>query len=141
MIIEIKIPDETYEQYNRSPEAMAKQLVATVNLDTDPKLVPYYFDKAQLTELRQHFGPNIKNAEALLTLIKRVGTIRLQKAAFQMDSDQIEQTVIQAYFTAEADEPGGPHVEGYTKAQHAKVVQRYVKEVLQNSMNYILGLA
>lgn len=141
MIIEIQIPDEIAEQYNLDKTVMAKQLVDTVNLDPDPALRPFYFDADQLAELRRHFGPNIRNAQALITLIKRVGTVRLQKAAFQYDSDQIEATVEQAYFYAEGDEPRDRTDDSFTKAQHAVVVQRHVKTVLNDALNYILGLA
>lgn len=141
MIIEIKIPDEIFLQYGADVKRMEKQLVDTVNLDPDPQLLPFYFDSAQLAELRRHFGPNIRNAEALLTLITRVGTVRLQKASFQLDSDQIEATIEQAYFQAELDEPSDRSDNRFSKGAHAKVVQRYVQTVLNNALNYILGLA
>ena len=141
MILQIKIPDEIYLQYGQSRKRMEKQLVDTVNLDPDPKLLPFYFNADQLAELRRYFGPNIRNAEALLTLIKRVGTVRLQSASFELDSDQTEALIEQAYFLVEADEPADRSDDTYPKAAHAKVVQRHVKTVLNDALNYILGLA
>ena len=140
MIIEIKIPDEIYLQYGSNIKRLEQQLVDTVNLDPDPRLLPFYFDANQLAELRRYFGPNFANSEALLTLIKRVGTVRLQKASFQMDSDQTEATIEQAYFLVEADEPADRNDDTYPKAAHVKVVQRHVKTVLNNALNFILGL-
>jgi hypothetical protein len=141
MIIEIQIPDEIAEQYNLDKTVMAKQLVDTVNLDPDPILQPYHFSHEQLSELRRFFGPNIRNADALITLIKRVGTVRLQDAKFELDSDQIESTVEQAYFYAEQGEPTDRSDERFSKADHSKVVQRHVQTVLNDALNYILGLA
>ncbi len=140
MIIEIRIPDEIFEQYNLDRTRLEKQLIATVGVDMDPALVPFHFDKAQIAELRRHFGPNIKDADALITLIKRVGSVRLQKAAFQYDSDQIEATVEQAYFYADTNEPRDRSDDSYSKAAHGKVVQRHVQLVLNDALNYVLGL-
>lgn len=141
MIIELKIPDDIYLQYGADLERMEKQLVDTVNLDPDPRLQPFYFDADQLAELRRHFGPNIRNAEALLTLIKRVGTVRIQKVVFQLDSDQIEELTEQAYFQHLAEEPVDRSDDRFSKAAHSTVVQRHVQTVLNNALNYILGLA
>ncbi len=141
MIIKITIPDEIYLQYGEDPQRLEQQLVETVILDPDPKLLPYYFDADQLAELRRHFGPNIRNSEALLTLIKRVGTIRLQTASFQLDSDQIEELADQAYFLSEQGQPTSRTDDRFSKTEHATVVQRHVKTVLNDALNYILGLA
>lgn len=142
MILEIKIPDEIYEQYNRSADAIAKQLVDTVNLDPNPNLHPFYFNEAQLSELRRFFGPNIRNSENLVALIKRVGTIRLQEtASYQLDSDQTAAMVEQAYFLSEQGDPTDRSDERFSAAAHSKVVQRHVQIVLTDALNYILGVA
>ena len=140
MIIEIQIPDEIYEQYGKSSERLEQRLLETAGIEIDPKLRAYQLSSEDLAELRRHFGPNIKDTTALVNLIKKVGSIKLQKAAFQMDADQIEGTITQAYFQAEGGEPRDRNEDGFTKAQHAKVVQRYVRTVLHDAMNYVLGL-
>jgi len=140
MIFEIQIPDEVYEKYGRSKERIQQQLRDTWDLDIDPAVRPFYLTGAQISELRRHFGPNIKDATALVNLIKKVGSIRVQDAAFTMDSDQIENTVNQAYFDATAGEPRDRHEEGFTPEAHRIVVQRYVQRVLNDAMNIVLGL-
>ncbi len=140
MIIEIQIPDKVYEQYGKSRESLEQRLLDTAGIEIDPKLWAYQLSSEDLAELRRHFGPNIKDTTALVNLIKKVGSIKLQKAAFQLDADQIEGTVTQAYFQAEAGEPRDRNEEGFTKAQHAVVVQRYVQSVLNDALTYVLGL-
>jgi len=140
MFVQIQIPDTIYEQYGKSKEALEQRLLETAGRDIDPKLVDYTLSSEHIAELRRHFGPNIKDATALVDLIKKVGTIKLQEAVFQMDADQIENTITQAYFQAEASEPRNRNEEGFTKAEHTIVVQRYVQTVLDDALNYILGL-
>ena len=140
MIFEIQIPDEIWEKYDKSKEKIEKQLLETADFEVDVKLRPYYFSNDQIAELRQHFGPNIKDAAALLNLIKKVGTIKLQEAAFQLNADQIENVVTQAYFYALDGEPRDRYEAGLTKAQHTKVIQRYMQTVLNDAMNQVLGL-
>ncbi len=140
MIIEIQIPDKIYEQYGKSRESLEQRLLDTAGIEIDPKLWAYQLSSDDLAELRRHFGPNIKDTTALVNLIKKVGSIRLQKAAFQMDADQIEGTVTQAYFLAEDGEPRDRSEPGFTKAEHAVVVQRYVTLVLNDALNIVLGL-
>ncbi len=140
MIIEIQIPDELYEQYGKSVKRIEKQLLDTAGLDVEPKLRPYYFTSEQMAQLRAHFGPNIKDAAALINLIEQVGTIRLQKAAFKLDSDQITAMKTQAYFYADHDEPHEARDDSFDKAAHAVVIQRYAKTILNDAVNYVLGL-
>lgn len=140
MIIEIQIPDEIYEQYGKSGERLEQRLLETAGMDIDPKLRAYQLSSDQLSELRRHFGPNIKDSTALVNLIKKVGTIRLQEAAFTMDSDQIENTINQAYFDAQDGEPRDRNEERFTREAHRIVVQRYVARVLNDAMNIVLGL-
>ncbi len=140
MILEIQIPDETFESYDKSPEKVAQRVLETAGMDVDPKTVQFYFSSKQIADLRRHFGPNIKDADALIARIVAVGTIKLQKAAFQFDSDQIEAIKTQAYFQAEDGEPRDRHEAGFTKAQHKVVIQRYVKTILQQATDYVLGL-
>ncbi len=140
MIIEIQIPDVTYQLYGKSKEALEQRLIATEGREVDPKLVGYNLSSEQLAALRRHFGPNIKDATALVNLILKVGSIKLQKAAFNMDADQIEGTVTQAYFLAQDGEPRDRTDPGFTKAEHAVVVQRYVQSVLNDALNIVLGL-
>ena len=121
-------------------EAIETQLQRTVNLDVDPAVRPYWFNSEQIAELRRHFGPNIKDAAAIVALIKKVGTIRVQGAEFQLDSDQIEAAVTQAYFQAEAGEPRDRSEEGFTREAHQTVIQRYIQKCLNDSMNIVLGL-
>ena len=102
MIIEIQIPDEIYEQYGKSIFNLEQRLRETAGMDIDPTLRAHQLSSEQLAELRRHFGPNIKDSTALLNLIRKVGTIRLQEAVFTMDSDQIEGTINQAYFERQA---------------------------------------
>jgi len=64
----------------------------------------------------------------------------LQQAAFQLDADQIEGTVTQAYFQAEAGEPRDRNEKGFSKAEHTAVVQRYVQSALNDALNIVLGL-
>ena len=140
MIIEIQIPDKIYEQYGKSRESLEQRLLDTAGIEIDPKLLVYQLSSEDLAELRRHFGPNIKDTSALVNLIKKVGSIRLQKAAFQMDSDQIESVNTQAYFHAQAGEPRDMFEAGFTRAEHAAVVQRYVQSVLNDALNIVLGL-
>lgn len=140
MIIEIQIPDKVYEQYGKSRESLEQRLLDTAGIEIDPTLWAYQLSSEDLAELRRHFGPNIKDTTALVNLIKKVGSIKLQKAAFQMDADQIENTVTQAYFLAQEGEPRDMFEDGFTRGQHAAVVQRYVQMVLNDAMNIVLGL-
>ena len=140
MIIEIQIPDEIYEQYGKSSERLEQRLLDTAGIEIDPKLWAYQLSSEDLAELRRHFGPNIKDTTALVNLIKKVGSIKLQQAAFQMDADQIEGTVTQAYFQALSGEPRDRNEPGFTKAEHAVIVQRYVQTVLNDALNIVLGL-
>ncbi len=141
MIIEIQIPDEVYEQYGKSSERLVQRLLDTAGVDINPNLRVYQLSSEDLGELRQHFGPNIKDAAALVALIRKVGTIRMQKAAYQLDSDQIERLTEQAYFYSKEGEPRDCKEEGFTKAEHATVVQRYVKLVLTDALNIVLGIS
>jgi len=140
MILEIQIPDDIYEAYGRSKERIEKQLQDTFTLDVDLAVRPYWFNKEQIAELRTYFGPNIKNAEALVNLIKKIGTIRLQQSHFQMDADQVENAITQSYFYAEGGEPRDRNEEGWTREAHQIVIQRYIQKVLNDSMNIVLGL-
>ena len=140
MLIELQIPDTIYEQYGKSKERLEKQLLETVDLEIDPHLRAYYLSSEQLAELRRHFGPNIKDSAALVNLILKVGTIRLQEAAFQLDADQIENAITQAYFYAETGEPRDRNEKGFTKEQHQVVIQRYINQVLTDALNQVLGL-
>jgi len=140
MIIEIQIPDKIYEQYGKSGKRLEQRLLETAGMEIDPNLRAHQLSAEQLAELRRHFGPNIQDSTALVNLILKVGTIRLQEAAFEMDADQIEGTVNQAYFDAQAGEPRDRTEEGFTKADHTIVVQRYVQRVLNDAMNIVLGL-
>ena len=140
MILEIQIPDEIFDIYERSSEKVQQRLLETAGIDVDPKTIQFYFSSAQLADLRRHFGPNIKDADALIARILAVGTIKLQKAAFQFDSDQIEAIKTQSYFYADSGEPRDRNEEGFTKAQHTQVIQRYVQSVLQQATDYVLGL-
>ena len=140
MFISIQIPDEIYEQYGKSSERLVQRLLETAGLDIDPKTRDFQLSSEDLAELRRHFGPNIKDSTALVNLIKKVGTIKLQKAAFKMDADQIEGTVTQAYFQAMDGEPRDRNEDGFTRKEHAVVVQRYVQSVLNDALNIVLGL-
>lgn len=140
MILEIQIPDEIFESYDKSPEKVAQRVLETAGIDVDPKTIQFYFSSQQVADLRRHFGPNILNAESLIARIVAVGTIRLQEAAFQLDSDQIEAVKTQSYFYAENGEPRDANEEGFTKQQHTAVIQRYVKTTLQQATDYVLGL-
>jgi len=140
MIFEIQIPDEVFEQYGRSKEAIETQLQRTVNLDVDPSVRPYWFNSEQIAELRRHFGPHIKDAAAIVALIKKVGTIRVQDAVFQLDADQIENAITQSYFLAETGEPRDRNEEGFTREAHQIVIQRYIQKSLNDAMNIVLGL-
>lgn len=140
MIFEIQIPDEVFEAYGRSTEKIEKQLQDTVELDVNPQVRPYWFNSEQISELRRHFGPNIKDAAAIVALIKKVGTIRVQDAEFQLDADQIENAITQSYFMAEAGEPRDRNEEGFTREQHRTVIQRYIQTCLNDAMNQVLGL-
>jgi len=140
MILEIQIPDEVYASYEYSAEKIQQRLLETAGIDVDPKTIRYYFSSGQIADLRRHFGPNIKDADALIARILAVGTIRLQKAAFQLDSDQIEAVKTQAYFYADNGEPRDRHEKGFTKAAHTTVIQRYVKSILEQATDYVLGL-
>ncbi len=140
MIFEIQIPDEVFEQYGRSKEAVETQLQRTVNLDADPAVSPYWFNSEQIAELRRYFGPNIKDAAAVLSLIKRVGTIRVQDAVYQLDSDQVEAAITQSYFQAGDGEPRDRDENREDREAHQLVIQRYVKQCLTDAMNQVLGL-
>ena len=142
MIIEIQIPDKIYEQYGKSSESLEQRLCETAGQKIDPKLRNFQLSSENLGELRRHFGPNIKDADALVSLILKVGTIRLQKASFQLNSDQIENAITQAYFQAETNgEPRDRNeTEGFTKADHTAVIQRYMDTCLDDAMNIVLGL-
>jgi len=140
MIIEIQIPDEVYEQYGKSGARLEQRLLDTAGMAIDPRLRDFQLSADQLADLRRHFGPNIKDSTAIVNLILKVGTIRLQQAAFVMDADQIEGTINQAYFDAQGGEPRDRKEEGFTKADHAVVVQRYVQRVLNDALNIVLGL-
>ncbi len=141
MIIEIQIPDEIYEQYGKSGERLEQRLCETAGQKIDPKLRNFQLSSENLGELRRHFGPNIKDADALVNLILKVGTIRLQKASFQLNSDQIENAITQAYFQADTGEPRDRNEkEGFTKADHTVVIQRYMETVLNDSIQIVLGL-
>ena len=140
MIIEIQIPDEIYEQYGKSSERLEQRLLDTAGIEIDPKLRDYQLSSEDLAELRRHFGPNIKDTTALVNLIKKVGSVKLQTAAFQLDADQIEGIVTQAYFQALEGEPRDRTEAGFTKDEHAVVVQRYVQSVLDDALNIVLGL-
>lgn len=140
MIIEIQIPDELYKAYGKDVKRLEKQLADTVNLDPDPKLRKFFFSTAQMTQLRAHFGPNIKDAAAIVNLIEQVGTIKLLKTAYKLDSDQITQLKTEAYFYANHDEPHEPGDNSYDKATHAVVINRHAQKVLNDAFDYILGL-
>ncbi len=140
MIFEIQIPDEVFEAYGRNVADIEKQLQKAVELDIDPQVRPYWFNSEQIAELRRHFGPHIKDAAAVVALIKKVGTIRVQDAVFQMDADQIENTITQSYFLAEQGEPRDRNEEGFTREAHKIVIQRYVQAVVDDAMNIVLGL-
>jgi len=141
MIIEIQIPDKIYEQYGKSSESLEQRLCETAGQKIDPKLRNFQLSSGDLAELRRHFGPNIKDAAALVGLILKVGTIRLQKASFQLNSDQIENAITQAYFQAETNgEPHDRDDKGFTKAEHTKVIQRYMNTCLNDAMDIVLGL-
>lgn len=140
MIFEIQIPDEIFEKYGRSKERIEKQLQDTFDLDVDPAVRPYWFTREQINELRAYFGPNIKDAAALIALIKKIGTIRLQQAHFQLDADQVENAITQSYFYAEAGEPRDRNEDGWTREDHQKVIQRYIQKCLDDAMNQVLGL-
>jgi len=140
MILEIQIPDEIFEVYEKSPEKIQQRLLETAGIDVDPKTIQFYFSSAQVGALRHHFGPNIKDADALIARILAVGTIKLQKAAFQLDSDQIEAVKTQAYFYAQDGEPRDRNEPNFTKKHHTTVIQRYVQTILQEATDYVLGL-
>ena len=140
MIFEIQIPDDIFEQYGRSKERIEKQLQDTFMLDVDPAVRPYWFNKEQVNDLRTYFGPNIKDAAALVSLIKKIGTIRLQQAHYQLDADQVENAINQSYFYAEAGEPRDRLEKGFTRDEHKVVIQRYIQKVLDDALNIVLGL-
>ncbi len=140
MIFEIQIPDEVFEAYGRNVADIEKQLQKAADLDIDPAVSPYWFNSEQIAELRRYFGPNIKDAAAVLSLIKKVGTIRVQEAVYQLDSDQVEAAITQSYFQAGDGEPRDRNEEGFTREAHQLVIQRYVKQCLTDAMNQVLGL-
>lgn len=140
MFVQIQIPDEIFEQYDKSSERLVQRLTETAGIEIDPKLRDFQLSSEQLAELRRHFGPNIKDSTALLNLIRKVGTVRLQQAVFDMDADQIENTITQAYFDAQDGEPRDRNEKGFSKTEHAQVVQRYVQRVLNDALNIVLGL-
>ena len=140
MIFEIRIPDEVFESYDKSPQKIANRVIETAGMELNPKTIQFYFSAKQIADLRRHFGPNIKDADALIARILAVGTIKLQTAAFQLDSDQIDALKNQAYFYAEDGEPRDHNEEGFTKAQHKTVIQRYTETILKEATTYILGL-
>ncbi len=140
MIIEIQIPDEIYEQYGKSGERLQQRLLETAGMKIDPALRKYQLSSENLAVLRQHFGPNIKDGDALVDLILKVGTIRLQQAHFKLNSDQSENLITQAYFQADTGEPRDRNEAGFTREQHKLVIQRYTDEVLNEAVNYVLGL-
>ena len=140
MILEIQIPDETFESYGKSPETVAQRVIETAGIDVDPSTVRYYFSSKQVADLRRHFGPNFKDADALIARIVAVGSIKLQKAAIKFDSDQIEAIKTQAYFYSGDGEPRDANEDAFTKAEHRTVIQRYVKTILEQATDYVLGL-
>ena len=145
MILEIQIPDEVYEQYDKDPAALVARLVETAGMEISAKNTKYQLNAKILSRLRYHFGP-FRDAGDLVNRILAVGSVRVQaagvKGAFQLSSDQVQNLVDQAYFYREKGEPRSNAEairDEVPKEVRNRVVQRHLQKILEDAMNVVIG--
>jgi hypothetical protein len=142
MILEIQIPDEVFEKYDKSVDALITRLLDTQDLDVEPNFFRFIFSPAQIAALQRHFGP-FRDAADLVNRIENVGSVKVQGADFQLNSDQIQNLKTQAYFLADHDEPASEAeaiARDWPKDKQKALVQRYLQTCLQDAMDMVLGL-
>ena len=140
MITEVQIPDETFRKYG-SPEALAKRLEETEDLELQASDARFQLDKAHLATLRHHFGP-FRDVTDLIRRILAVGAIRVQDVPYQLTSDQILNLKQQAYGHSLAGEPRDEREaerDNVPKEVIENMINRYLAERVQEAMDVVLG--